>query len=164
MPACPASQECCSQSPQPSGRPPLTYASARLPNTHRLSLPQPLVASPLLFPGSWCAQDFACVLQVSLFPSSMEVCNQISLSFKVKFPGGSQSLCWIPRLGSLLWGLELLQQWLRTSLEELFSSLEKRREIASEGMKKLSQSGNYAQLWMCLVVKEKSAALKNSIT
>ena len=86
--------------------------------THlRLSLPQSLVASPLLFPGSWCAQDFACVLQVSLFPSPTEVCNQMPLSFKVKFPGDSQSLCWIPRLGSLLWDLELLQQWLRTSLE-----------------------------------------------
>ena len=25
---------------------------------------------------------------------------------KVKFPAGSQSLCWIPRLGNLLWILE----------------------------------------------------------
>ena len=37
-------------------------------------------------------------------------CNQIPLAFKVKFPGGSQSLCLIPRLGNLLWPLELLQQ------------------------------------------------------
>ena len=41
--------------------------------------------------------------------------------------------------------------------------MEERREIASEGMKKLSQSGNNAQLWMCLVVKVKSDAVKNSI-
>ena len=38
-------------------------------------------------------------------------CNQIPLAFKVKFPGSSQSLCQIPRLGNLWWALELLQQW-----------------------------------------------------
>ena len=37
---------------------------------------------------------------------------------------------------------------------------EKSGKIASEGMKMLSQSGNKAQLWMCLVVKEKSNAVK----
>ena len=31
------------------------------------------------------------------------------------------------------------------------------REIAPEGMKRLSQSGNGAQLWMCLVVKVKNS-------
>ena len=41
--------------------------------------------------------------------------------------------------------------------------LEKSREIDPEGMKRLSQSGNSAQLWMCLVVKVKSDAVKNSI-
>ena len=34
-------------------------------------------------------------------------CNQIPLASKVKFSGGSQSLCQIPRLGNLLWFLEL---------------------------------------------------------
>ena len=29
---------------------------------------------------------------------------------RVCFPGSSQSFCWIPRLGNLLWALELLQQ------------------------------------------------------
>ena len=33
------------------------------------------------------------------------------------------------------------------------------REIAPEGMKRVSQSGNRAQLWMCLVVKVKSDAV-----
>ena len=33
-------------------------------------------------------------------------CNPVPLAFKGKFPGGSQSLCWIPRLGNLLWVLE----------------------------------------------------------
>ena len=41
--------------------------------------------------------------------------------------------------------------------------LEKRGEIAPEGMKKLSQSRNSAQLWLCLVVKVKCEAIKNNI-
>ena len=43
-------------------------------------------------------------------PILWKFCNQIPLAFKVKFPGGSQSLCLIPRLGNLLWALELSQQ------------------------------------------------------
>ena len=35
--------------------------------------------------------------------------------------------------------------------------------IAPERMKQLSQSRNDAQLWMCLVVKVKSNAVKNNI-
>ena len=34
---------------------------------------------------------------------------------------------------------------------------------SSRGMKRLSQSGNNAQLWMCLVVKVKSSAIKKKI-
>ena len=41
--------------------------------------------------------------------------------------------------------------------------LEKSREITPERMKRLSQSGNDAQLWMCLVVKVKFSAIKNNI-
>ena len=41
--------------------------------------------------------------------------------------------------------------------------LEKSREIAPEEVKRLSQSGNDNQLWMCLVMKVKSSAIKNSI-
>ena len=41
--------------------------------------------------------------------------------------------------------------------------LENNGEIAPEGMKGWSQSKNSAQLWMCLVVKMKSVAVKNSI-
>ena len=36
--------------------------------------------------------------------------------------------------------------------------LENSEEIATEGMKRLSQCGNNTQLWMCLVVKVKSDA------
>ena len=41
--------------------------------------------------------------------------------------------------------------------------LEKSRETAPEGTKKLSQTKNNAQVWMCLVVKVKSDAVKNNI-
>ena len=43
-------------------------------------------------------------------PVLWKFCNQIPLAFKVKFPGGSQSLCQIPRLGNLVWVPELSQQ------------------------------------------------------
>ena len=41
--------------------------------------------------------------------------------------------------------------------------LEKSRQIAPEGMKRLSQSRNDAQLWMGPVVKVMSNAVKNNI-
>ena len=66
-----------------------------------------VVGSLLFSPGSWCAQGFVCALQESVSPVLWKVCNQIPLASKVKFPGGSQSLCGIPRLGNLLWVLEL---------------------------------------------------------
>ena len=49
--------------------------------------------------------------RVSFSPVLWKFCNQILLTFKVRFCGNSQSLCWIPRLGSLFWGLETSQQW-----------------------------------------------------
>ena len=39
---------------------------------------------------------------------------------------------------------------------------EKSREVVPDRRKRLSQSGNDAQLWMCLGVKEKSDAIKNN--
>ena len=41
--------------------------------------------------------------------------------------------------------------------------LEMSREIAQEAMKRLSQRGKNAKLWMCLVVKVKSNSVKNNI-
>ena len=41
--------------------------------------------------------------------------------------------------------------------------LEKSGDIAPERMKRLSQSRKDAQLWMCLMVKMKSDAMKNNI-
>ena len=41
--------------------------------------------------------------------------------------------------------------------------LEKSRKTAPEGMKRLSQSRNDTQLWICLVEKLKMDAVKNNI-
>ena len=41
--------------------------------------------------------------------------------------------------------------------------LGKSREIGPERMKRLGQSRNDAQLWMCLVVNVKSNAVKNNV-
>ena len=79
------------------------------PGHSQASLAQSLVGSLLLSPGSWCTQGFVCALQESVSPVLWKFCNQIPLAFKVKFPGDSQSLCQIPRLGNLFWTLELSQ-------------------------------------------------------
>ena len=92
---------CHPQCLQPCSRPPPTQATARDSWAHT-SLGHSLVGSLLLSPGSWCAQGFVCVLQESVFPVLCKFCNQIPLAFKIKFPGVSQSLCQIPRLGNLL--------------------------------------------------------------
>ena len=41
--------------------------------------------------------------------------------------------------------------------------LEKSREIAPEGMTRLSHSRNDTQLWMCLLVKAKSGAARTIV-
>ena len=81
------------------------------PGHSQASLAQSLVGLLLLSPGSWCTQGLVCALQESVSPVLWKFCNEILLAFKVKLPGGSQSLCQIPRLGNLLWALECLQQW-----------------------------------------------------
>ena len=98
---------CCSQCPQPSSRPPLTHASAR--DSWTLTGKSHLVSYGVAAPFCWscCAQGFVCALQESVSPVLCKFCNQIPLASKVKFPGGSQSLCQIPRLRNLLWVLEL---------------------------------------------------------
>ena len=92
-------------------------------NTHRQVWLSLLCESLLLSHGSWCPQGFVCALQESLFPPVLwKFCNQIPLSFKVRFPGDSLSPCEIPRLGSLMRGLESSQQR-ENFLSFLFSSL-----------------------------------------
>ena len=80
------------------------------PRHSQASLAQSLIGSLLLPPGPWCLQDFVCVLQVSVSSHLWNFLNQISLTFKARFPSDSQALFWISRLGSLLGGLEPSQQ------------------------------------------------------
>ena len=68
------------------------------------------MGSQLLSPVSWCTQSFVCAFQACASTVLWNFCNKILLVFKFKFSGGSQCFCWIPRLGKLLWALELLQQ------------------------------------------------------
>ena len=103
-------QDYCIQCPWPQSRSLLTHAFAVGAWQPRASLAQSLMGSLLLSPRSWCTQGFVCALENSVSPVLWKFCNQIPLAFKVIFPGGSQSLCQIPRLGNLLWCLELLKQ------------------------------------------------------
>ena len=63
-------------------------------------------------PFSWIlvCPRFCCVLQESVSPVLWKFCNQIPLALTVEFAGGSQSFCWIPRLGNLFRALGLLLQ------------------------------------------------------
>ena len=66
-----------------------------------------LVGSLLLSPGYWCAQGFVCALQESVYPVLYKFYNQIPLASKVKFPGLFSVYLPDPRLGNLLWVLEI---------------------------------------------------------
>ena len=71
-------------SPQQATDHPCLHRSS---NTHKAGLAQSFMGSLLLSPGSWYAQDFfVCVPSRSLFPWVLwQFCNQIPLSFKVRF-------------------------------------------------------------------------------
>ena len=87
-----------------------------------------LVQSPMgsliLFSGSWCLQNFVSAVQdwSVCFPQSSASASQIPLTLTARFPGDSQSLCWISRLGRRH-GVKNLHNTARTSLILLFSSL-----------------------------------------
>ena len=69
------------------------------------------VRSKSLFPQS-------CVIKILKSKSySQKFCNQIPLASKVKFPGGSQSLCQIPSLGNLKLNRSVQLQDLQDLLE-----------------------------------------------
>ena len=82
----------------------------RLPDTHRR------VRLSLL--GGQCSCSWVlvhtrfclCPPRVCVFPVLGKFCNKILLTFKVRFPGDSQSFYQIVRLGRLLWGLKLSHQ------------------------------------------------------
>ena len=78
------------------------HLGQRLPDTHGVTAP----FSWVLVHTRFCL----CPPRVSVSPVLWKFSNQIPLTFKVRFPGDSQSLCQIPRLRSLLGCLELSQQ------------------------------------------------------
>ena len=51
-----------------------------------------------------------CLSRVSVSPVLWKFCNEFLLTLKFRFPGDTQSTYPIPRLESLLWGLELSQK------------------------------------------------------
>ena len=104
-------QDRCYPCPCPHSRPELTNAVTGDPQNSQAGLAQSLMGSRLLSPGFKCTQRFVCVLQESLFhPILWKFYNQIPLTFKVRFLRDSESLCQIPRSGSLIWGLEPSQK------------------------------------------------------
>ena len=100
------SQDCCCQCPCPHIRPLLAHIPQKILRHSQAGLVQCPLRSELFSPGLWCTRSFVCVLQESLFPPILwKFRNQTPLAFRVRFPGDSWSLCRIPRLGSLMWGL-----------------------------------------------------------
>ena len=93
----------CIQCPWHCSRPLSTHASPGDSWILTGKSGQSLVGTLFLYPGSFCAQSFICALQRSVSIILCKFCNQIPLASKDKFPGGSQ----FPRLGNLLWALEL---------------------------------------------------------
>ena len=88
---------------------------AKLPTHAPAGEPQALLWGHCSFPlgpGAYIGFNFLCPSRVeSLFlPVPWRSCNQITLDFKVRFPGDSQSLCQIPRLGRPMWDFGPSQQ------------------------------------------------------
>ena len=106
------SQTAAASPPVPVVSPLLTPASTGDPPHCQVVLVQFGLTAPLL----WALMHTrVCVCSLRLESLFLQSCgslyNQIPLAFKFRFPGVSQSLCWIPRLGSLTWGSEISQQW-----------------------------------------------------
>ena len=112
MSACHTSQDCCYQCPWSSGRPLSTHTSAR--DSQTLTGKSGSVSCVVTATFSWVLKHtryFFPPPRISVSPVVWKLCNQIPLTFTVRFPEDSQPFCWILRLESLWWGLELLQQW-----------------------------------------------------
>ena len=98
---------CPTQCPRPCSRLPPTHTSTG--DSWILTGKSGSVSCGVTAPFSWvlvCTKFCLCPPRVC-FPVLCKFCNQIPLASKVKFPGGSQSLCQIPRLGNVLWVLQL---------------------------------------------------------
>ena len=102
------------QYPSTYGEPLPTHASTGNPSTLArsfglVSWTGSAVGSLLLSSGSWCMRNFVCALQdwsLCFLQSSGSPIIKSRWSSKPD----SRSLCQIPRLGSLIWGLEPSQK------------------------------------------------------
>ena len=103
-------QDCVFKAPDPTAGHCWPTPLPETPGYSQAGLVQPIVGSRLLSPVSWCTQGLVCALEASVSPLLWKFYNQIPLAFKVRFPGGSQSLWQIPRLWNTLWALDLSQQ------------------------------------------------------
>ena len=110
------SQDCCFQcppapSPHSPSVPMLTHASTGDPPILACRSGKSLVGDHYSFPlGPDAHKVFVCALPrvESLFPPvPWKSCNSISLAFKVRLPGDSESLYQILRWGSQIWGQNL---------------------------------------------------------
>ena len=104
------SSTCCCQCPRPYGEPLLTQAFTGEPLQHYQGHFDS-VSCGVTAPFLWVlvhARFHLCAPRLeSLFPPVLwKFDNQIPLAFKVRFPQDFQSLCQIPRLGSLMLGSE----------------------------------------------------------
>ena len=104
----------CHQSPHPCGGPLLTHTPTGDPPTLAGSFGS--VSCGITAPFLWVLVHTRFCLcpprQESLFPPTLwKYYNQIPLAFKVGFPEDSQSLCQVPRLGSLMSGSKHSQKW-----------------------------------------------------
>ena len=103
------SQDCCNQCPQPHGSHSQLTSLPETPRHLQASLPQSLVGSLLLSPGSGCAQDFVCALRQSVSPVLWKFITKshwapISLGVLSPFAG-------FPGWEICCGALELLQQY-----------------------------------------------------
>ena len=106
--------DCCCQCPCPCSEPVLTYASIGGPPT--LPGSGGSVLCGVSAPFFWVlvrARFCLCPpwLESLFTPALRKSYNPILLALNVRFPGDSQSLFQIPRLGSLAWGSEPWRQW-----------------------------------------------------
>ena len=110
MPACCSSQDSCSQCPWLHGRSPSTCASAG--DCRTLTGKSGSVSCGATAPFPWVLVGTRfCLCPPSLFPQS---CGSSAVKYhwlsKSNSPGVFSLFPGFPRLGNLLWALELLQQ------------------------------------------------------
>ena len=110
MPACPAAPRTVEVSASDSMaghcRP---TPPAETPGDSQANLPQSLVGSLLLSPGSWCTQGFVCALQ-ECFPSPVEVRWSKSTGLQSKVPWEFSVPLLDPQVEESVVGLRTLQQ------------------------------------------------------